>query len=86
LPDGLRVYAVGDIHGRFDLLEALYGQIRRDLQEDAPTRSAEIFLGDYLDRGEQSCQVVEWMISASPLATSASASSATTRTCSAGPR
>jgi serine/threonine protein phosphatase 1 len=66
LPDGLRAYAVGDIHGRFDLLERLYGQIRRDLQEEPPTRSVEIFLGDYLDRGEQSCQVVEWMISAEP--------------------
>lgn len=66
-PDGVRVYAVGDIHGRFDLLKALYEQIRLDLDARPPQRSLEIFLGDYLDRGPQSREVVEWMIAAKPL-------------------
>ncbi len=67
VPDGLRVYAVGDIHGRFDLLEALYGQIRRDLEARAPLRSVEVFLGDYVDRGPQSREVVEWMLAGKPV-------------------
>lgn len=41
---------VGDIHGRLDLLEALLAQI----VPDAPL----VFVGDYIDRGEQSAQVL----------------------------
>ncbi len=66
LPDGLRIYAVGDVHGRFDLLEALYAEIRRDLADRRPERSIEIFLGDYIDRGPQSRDVVEWLLSSQP--------------------
>ena len=66
LPDGLRIYAVGDIHGRYDLLQSLYGRIRRDLAASRPRESIEIFLGDYVDRGPQSREVVEWMISEPP--------------------
>lgn len=68
LPDGLRVYAIGDIHGRFDLLEALSIEIRRDLAGRRPERTVEIFLGDYIDRGPRSREVVEWLIDAPPLA------------------
>jgi serine/threonine protein phosphatase 1 len=66
LPPGLRVYAVGDIHGRYDLLEAIAAEIGRDLTAAPPQRSVEIFLGDYIDRGPQSRDVLEWMVS-SPL-------------------
>jgi serine/threonine protein phosphatase 1 len=62
LPDGLRIYAIGDIHGRFDRLVELYDLIRRDLAESRPQRTVEIFLGDYFDRGPQSSDVVEWLI------------------------
>jgi serine/threonine protein phosphatase 1 len=67
LADGLRIYAVGDIHGRFDLLEALVAKIRRDTEEQRPARTIEVFLGDYVDRGPQSREVIDWMIAAPPV-------------------
>jgi serine/threonine protein phosphatase 1 len=66
LPDGLRVYAIGDIHGRFDLLQTLYGEIRRDLERSRPQRSTEVFLGDYIDRGPHSREVIEWLVRSQP--------------------
>ena len=57
LPPGVRVYAVGDIHGRLDLLDALAEQIRADLVS-APPEVMTIFLGDYIDRGPASAGVL----------------------------
>lgn len=68
LPDGLRVYVVGDIHGRLDLLRDLYAKIAGDLAAGRPRLSIEVFLGDYVDRGTQSRQVIEWLTSTVPLA------------------
>ena len=59
LPGGLRIYAIGDVHGRFDLLETLAAAIRRDLAAGRPARTMEIFLGDYVDRGPDSPGVIE---------------------------
>jgi serine/threonine protein phosphatase 1 len=59
VPEGVRVYAIGDIHGRNDLLKALLGQIEAD---DAARGSADtqiIFLGDLVDRGNDSAGVIE---------------------------
>jgi serine/threonine protein phosphatase 1 len=67
LPDGLRLYAIGDVHGRFDLLIALAARIAQDLAERPPRQSREIFLGDYVDRGPQSREVLDWLIDAPPL-------------------
>lgn len=63
IPDGMRVYAIGDIHGRADLLTALLAAIETDCQGDANTRV--IFLGDYVDRGMQSRDVLERLRSGS---------------------
>ena len=49
------IYAIGDIHGRFDLLEKALQAIARDSGGSATT----VFLGDYIDRGPQSSDVVE---------------------------
>jgi serine/threonine protein phosphatase 1 len=69
LPLGLRVYAIGDLHGRFDLLRKMAALIRADLAErPPPRRTVEVFLGDYIDRGPQSREVVEWLIGTPPLA------------------
>ncbi len=68
LAPGLRIYAIGDIHGRFDLLERLTSKIRGDLDESPAARTIEIFLGDYVDRGPQSREVIEWLIESPPLA------------------
>lgn len=60
LPPGMRVYAVGDIHGRVDLLDALLERIREDA-ESLPRggRGRVVFLGDYIDRGNQTRAVIE---------------------------
>lgn len=63
-PEGLCLYAVGDVHGRRDLLETLIATIREDaagLPEG--TQPQVIFLGDYIDRGLQSREVIEYFIS-----------------------
>jgi serine/threonine protein phosphatase 1 len=67
LPDGLRIYAVGDVHGRFDLLQAMAARIGRDITASPARETLEIFIGDYVDRGPQSRDVVEWLMQAPPL-------------------
>nr|WP_085963475.1 metallophosphoesterase family protein [Bradyrhizobium sp. STM 3809] len=62
LPPGLRVYAIGDIHGRLDLLEGLLAQIERDLAARPASRPILIFLGDYIDRGPASQQTIDRLV------------------------
>ena len=62
IPAGDRVYAVGDIHGRMDLLE----RIAEDAARSRPDRVALVFLGDYVDRGPNSKQVVERLTQGAP--------------------
>ncbi len=64
LPPGKRVYAVGDVHGRLDLLEALFEQIRTDDAARAPADTEGILLGDLIDRGPDSAGVVRWAMEA----------------------
>ncbi|MFS0738649.1 metallophosphoesterase family protein [Sphingomonas sp. 1P06PA] len=59
IPDGQRVYAVGDIHGRADLLGSLIEQIEADDRHRGPALTTIIFLGDLIDRGADSRGVVE---------------------------
>jgi serine/threonine protein phosphatase 1 len=57
---GELIYAIGDIHGRYDLLKILLEQVLRDWQARSPERRPLlIFLGDYVDRGPQSAEVLE---------------------------
>jgi len=63
LPDGELVYAIGDIHGRADLLAKLCGSIRQDMARREYERATLVFLGDYVDRGFHSCEVIEALIS-----------------------
>lgn len=58
-PKGYRAYAVGDVHGRLDLLEELLRQIEADIAVRPPAQNVIIFLGDLIDRGPQSAQVIE---------------------------
>jgi len=62
LPDGVRVYAVGDVHGRADLLEQLFARIDADLARRPVATEIEIFLGDYIDRGPKSAEVLSQLI------------------------
>lgn len=59
LPDGQRVYAIGDIHGRLDLLDLLLDRIEHDDAAQAPAHTSFIFLGDLVDRGPDSAGVVD---------------------------
>lgn len=58
-PRGYRAYAIGDVHGRLDLLELLLAAIERDVGGRAPRKTLLIFLGDLIDRGPDSSGVVE---------------------------
>ncbi|MDE2404099.1 MAG: serine/threonine protein phosphatase [Sphingomonadales bacterium] len=60
VPDGERVYAIGDIHGRSDLLEALVEAIERDHAARGPAKSTVVLLGDLIDRGPDSFGVLLW--------------------------
>ncbi len=59
LPPGLRIYAVGDIHGRADLLASLRTRINEDARTATGLESRIVFLGDYVDRGPCSREVLE---------------------------
>lgn len=59
VPAGRRVYAVGDIHGRLDLLERLLGAIETDSAARGAAEVLVVFLGDLVDRGPDSRGVVE---------------------------
>lgn len=65
-PPGTRVYAVGDCHGRLDLLRRLESEIAEDAKAAAPERTVVVYLGDYVDRGPESAGVIEHLI-AEPL-------------------
>lgn len=58
-PDGYRAYAVGDIHGRLDLLDQLLEKIEADVARRRRAQNFVVFLGDLIDRGPQSAQVIE---------------------------
>ena len=57
--DCSRVYVIGDIHGRSDLLDRMVVQISRDLEMNPFSGSVTITLGDYMDRGPDSRGVLE---------------------------
>ena len=58
-----RIYAIGDIHGRSDLLDAMWDRIRTDLREHPVARAQIVYLGDYVDRGRDSSGVIERLAS-----------------------
>lgn len=58
-PPGTRVYAVGDIHGRSDLLAETIARIDDDVRRRPIERAIEVYLGDYIDRGPDSSGVLD---------------------------
>lgn len=64
VPEGERVYAIGDIHGRHDLFGALVEAIDADDAARGPADTTVVLLGDLVDRGPASAQVIalarEW--------------------------
>ena len=63
IPDGFRVYAVGDVHGRLDLLRNLWAMIEADAA-NTDLRKVVVFVGDYVDRGRDSKGVIDFLIEA----------------------
>jgi serine/threonine protein phosphatase 1 len=62
LPNGVRIYAISDIHGRADLLQQMFAVIDRDLTTLGSMRAIHVFLGDYIDRGPDSCRTIDLLI------------------------
>ncbi|WP_395392713.1 metallophosphoesterase family protein [Novosphingobium sp. BL-8A] len=62
-PHGRRIYAIGDIHGRLDLLNGLLEQIFRNSTALGGPPAELIFLGDLIDRGPDSAGVIERLMS-----------------------
>ncbi|MCU0617845.1 MAG: serine/threonine protein phosphatase [Gemmatimonadaceae bacterium] len=62
IAEGHRLYVVGDIHGRFDLLTRLVERIDADMAQAPAAVATEIYLGDYVDRGPASAQVLRLLI------------------------
>lgn len=62
-----RLYVVGDIHGRLDLLLELEQRIGDDMAGDPESSGAICYLGDYVDRGPASFGVVEYLASRADL-------------------
>lgn len=51
LPEGRRLYAIGDVHGEAALLARLLDRIEADARARGPMRTTLVFLGDIIDRG-----------------------------------
>ncbi len=62
VPDGERIYCVGDIHGCADLLLQLHEKILSDAAGYRGKKTI-VYLGDYIDRGDRSRQVIEILLS-----------------------
>ena len=63
-PEGCRVYAMGDIHGRLDLLQLMHEAIEADAAAQPAERMTLVYVGDYVDRGPDSAAVVDLLIRA----------------------
>ena len=62
VPEGTRIYAVGDIHGRLDLLDEVLARIDEDVADNPASNAIRVFLGDYIDRGPDSKGVIDRLI------------------------
>jgi serine/threonine protein phosphatase 1 len=63
-PDGMRLYAIGDVHGRLDCLTRMHEMIAAEIDRDSPEDWRIIHLGDYVDRGPQSREVLDFLAKA----------------------
>jgi len=61
-PNGVRIYAIGDVHGRADLLDAVLSRVDADMAAHPVARPVEVLLGDYIDRGPASRDVLDRLV------------------------
>lgn len=62
LPEGMRIYAIGDVHGRADLLDRVLSRIDAHVAAYPVVRPIHVLIGDYIDRGPASCEVLDHLI------------------------
>jgi len=61
-PENTLLYAIGDVHGRLDLLAEMHAQIAADIMRVRPADWRIVHLGDYVDRGPDSRGVIEFLM------------------------
>jgi serine/threonine protein phosphatase 1 len=66
LPDGLRIYAIGDVHGCTDQLDLMHAAIGHDALRAPEARKVIVYLGDYVDRGPDSRAVLSRLLAPGP--------------------
>ena len=59
---GVRIYAIGDVHGRADLLEQVFTRIDTHIAAHPVDRPIQVLVGDYIDRGPNSREVLDRLI------------------------
>lgn len=62
IAQGTRIYAIGDIHGRLDLLDKILAVCAADTATRPIERLIYVFLGDYIDRGTWSRETIDRLI------------------------
>ncbi|MAE52094.1 MAG: metallophosphoesterase [Micavibrio sp.] len=62
IPDGMRVYAIGDIHGHLAALDRMHDSISADLLDNPPDQVHIVYMGDYIDRGPDSKGVLDRLV------------------------
>jgi serine/threonine protein phosphatase 1 len=62
LPEGIRIYAIGDVHGRADLLDRVFTRIDAHIAAHPAVRPVQVLIGDYIDRGPNSREVLDQLI------------------------
>ena len=67
MPDGVRIYAVGDVHGHSDLLAGVFEKIDADLRKRPIARPILVMLGDYIDRGPDSRGTIDLLLARSKI-------------------
>lgn len=63
-PEGIRIYAIGDVHGHLELLTEMHARIAEEIGRDNPADWRIIHLGDLVDRGPDSRGVIEYLMAA----------------------
>ena len=61
-PEGMRIYAIGDVHGCDALLAEMHEKIGEDIAQSSVADHRIVHLGDYADRGDDSAGVVERLV------------------------
>jgi len=65
-PEGALGFAVGDIHGRADLLARMLDRLEAEAAAHPHLQPIVVFLGDYVDRGLESAKVIDMLLSGRP--------------------